>query len=50
LEDEDKQLERWLREEVVSACREYDNDPPSAISSAELTMELSKVRPAKSLT
>jgi antitoxin ParD1/3/4 len=50
LEDEDKQLERWLREEVVLACREYDDDPSSAISSAELMMELSTARLAKSLT
>jgi putative addiction module CopG family antidote len=49
LEDEEQRLERWLREEVVSACREFDEDPFSAVSSVEFRLELEQARKVKPL-
>src|SRR5580704_11534202 len=43
-DDENKALERWLREEVVPACIEIEANPASGISSAELLNELEKQR------
>lgn len=47
LEDDAEHFERWLREDVVAACREYEEDPSSAISSEELLLEMESARQIK---
>jgi putative addiction module CopG family antidote len=46
LEDRDRDMEQWLREEVVPACLEFEADSSTAISSSEVLAELDQVRPA----
>jgi putative addiction module CopG family antidote len=46
LEDRDRNMEQWLREEVVPACLEFEADSSTAISSSEVLAELDQVRPA----
>lgn len=47
LEDQDAGFERWLREEIVPACLEFEQDPSTALSSAEVLAELEQARGAR---
>lgn len=47
LEDKDRDLEQWLRDEVVPACLEFDADPSTALSSSEVLAELEQARRAR---
>ena len=44
LEDQEQQLERWLREEVVPACVAIEADPSPGISVSELLADLDAAR------
>lgn len=47
LEDRDEGVERWLREDVVPACLEFQADPSTAPSSSEVLAELEQARRAR---
>lgn len=44
LEDRDRDVEQWLREEIVPACLEFEADASIAMSSSELLAELDRAR------
>ena len=44
LEDRDEGVERWLREEVVPTCVEFEKDPSAALSGSEVLAELERAR------
>jgi len=44
LEDDKETFERWLREDVIAACEEFEADPSSAISAEELLAKLERAR------
>jgi antitoxin ParD1/3/4 len=44
LEEQSRDIEQWLREEVVPACLEFEADPSSGISPAELRVALKNDR------
>jgi Arc/MetJ-type ribon-helix-helix transcriptional regulator len=44
LEDDKETFERWLREDVIAACKEFEANPSSAISAEELLAKLERAR------
>lgn len=44
LQHRDDDMDRWLREEVVPACIEFENDPSTALSANEVLKELDQAR------
>lgn len=44
LQDQQKKMDRWLREDVMPACAAFEADPPPGISASELLAHLDAAR------